>query len=342
MSVDQNSSGSYQQKLSPWKPGESLRVVSSQEVRLSRGFLRSRPDKWFPGFAAQWLPVAHALGCGLKIVEVKPVLNHSFDASQSFLARLEQESIVIMAEEFTSQTLAEVILPGAGSQEKLLLLEYLARRLVFTLVNSWTGPQLGRVAFIGLGQSCDMAGAIKVVFYLDDRLCTVWIGLGAGLIDSMDGLWRRQVQSVSRATSESAEIGLEIGQIAVPLTGLAEHLKKGAVIDLGVGVSDLLTMRCNNRPWLPGRLCQIDGLFGVETVRGPVGAAVIPDGSTRLSIELASFTVESTELSELAQVGAVFSSGVAVDNRVKLLINNEMVGEAVLAVLGNRFVLLVE
>lgn len=340
--MSQDNIGAYQLNLTSWDPGKCLSVVQSQEVRLSRGFLRSRPDKWFPGFAAQWLPLAHALGCSLKIVEVKPLMEYSFDASECFAAKIDDQHMVVMAEPLSAQTLTDVILPGVGTEESSLLLEYLARRLIFTLANSWTGPRLGKVSFVGLGQSCDISGAVKLLFYLDDRPCTVWIGLGAGLIESLDGLWRRQVQSVTRSPGKSVNIELEIAQIAIPLTGLAEHLKRGAVIDLGVVVSDFVTMRCNNRPWLPGRLCQIDGVFGVETTRGPVGTATIPDGSTRLSIELGSFSVEPGVLSELAQVGALCSSDIPVSNKVKLLINHEKVADGTLSTLGNRFVLVVE
>ncbi len=45
--------------LIAWDPFRYLRRMDNKEVELSRGFLRSRPEKWLPGFGAQWLPLAH-------------------------------------------------------------------------------------------------------------------------------------------------------------------------------------------------------------------------------------------------------------------------------------------
>ena len=61
-------------KLIPWVPQQTLRMYDSDQVRFSGGFLRSRPERWFPGFSAHWLPLAHALGIEAQLVEIKPLL----------------------------------------------------------------------------------------------------------------------------------------------------------------------------------------------------------------------------------------------------------------------------
>lgn len=340
--MGQNKAELRHQTLAAWEPGRVLRSVSAAEALLSRGFLRSRPEKWFPGFAALWLPLAHALGCSLRIGEVKPVRDLSLVYSEGCFARVGNQAIVVAADPAVLQTIADLVLPGVGQPERSILTEYLARRLIFTLTNSWTGPQLGKVTFLGQEHQAPLSGAVKLSFYLDDRLCTVWVGLTDGLVEMLDGLWRRQVQSVRRSTGNSVKIDLEIAQLALPLLGLSDHLKKGAVIDLGIAASDSVIIRCDNKPWLPGRLCQIDGVFGVETSSGPVSSVPIPEGATRLSVELGSFVLDAVMLAELGQVGALCSSELPLSNRVAMLINHEKVAEATLSTLANRFVLVVE
>ena len=50
--------------LGGWDPQRALRKIDPAEVRYSRGFLRCRPEKWFPGCATPVLPRAHSLGVG--------------------------------------------------------------------------------------------------------------------------------------------------------------------------------------------------------------------------------------------------------------------------------------
>ena len=158
------------------------------------------------------------------------------------------------------------------------------------------------------------------------------------MVETLDGLWRRQVQSTAaRAAAGPVQARLEVAQLGVPPQMLAEYLKQGTVIDLEVRASDTLTVRVGGKAWMPGRMVNVDGFFGCEVAPGAIAGPAVPEGTTRLSVELGSVGLEGVQLPEFGQAGAVLLSQTAVSENVSLVINQETVGKARLCVYEGRF-----
>jgi flagellar motor switch/type III secretory pathway protein FliN len=117
---------------------------------------------------------------------------------------------------------------------------------------------------------------------------------------------------------------------------LSEYLSKGTVIDLEERVGDLITLRVGHKPFMPARMVEVEGRLACQTISGAATNIVSPEGTSRLSIELASIASDGALLAELAQVGAIATTDVAPGSNVTLSINQERVGEAKLCIYQGR------
>jgi flagellar motor switch protein FliM len=130
---------------------------------------------------------------------------------------------------------------------------------------------------------------------------------------------------------------MELAQLGVPPQMLSEYLTKGTVIDLETRVSDALTLRVGHKPFMPARMVDVGGKFACQTLQGIATNITIPEGTSRLSIELAAIPVEPSLIAELAQVGAVVTTDKPIGDAVILSINQERVAEARLCVYQGRY-----
>ncbi len=327
-----------------WDPRRSLRRMEVHEERLSRGFLRCRPEKWFPGFASQWLPLAHALGWETRIAEVRPVAYAPRGCDTNFVGRVDGELLLISLDHEACREIADEVVPGALRVAEGVVLEYFARRFLVSLATSWSGPESSAVNFEAEIDPSDVvvAGAVKVSFAINTSQCTVWVGLRENWVERLDGLWRRQVRSSARTPNAPAVVHLEIAQLAVPPQMLADYLKRGTVIDLEVRASDTVTLRLGSKPWMPARLVDVGGMFGCEIAPGALSTPALAEGTTRLSVVLGSAALEPSELAELAQAGAVHTTKIPTSEKVILVINEDKVAEGRLCVYEGRFAIEVQ
>ncbi len=327
-----------------WEPRRSLRRIEPAEAALSRGFLRSHPEKWFPGFAAHWLPVMHALGCEARISEVRPALHRATEGENVFIGTVDGEPILLCVDAESARHIIEEVVPGARGKAADTVLEYLFRRLLASLALSWSGPESSKVTFSGAVEPSvvDAVVSVKISFIINTISSTVRIGFGMRMAEQLDRLWRRQVHSSARVPQGPATVRLEIAQLGVPPQMLSEYLAKGTVIDLEVGASDALIVRYNTKPWMPARMVEVDGKFGCEIVAGALSAPSVPEGTTRLSVELASLELDGTHVAELSQPGAILVTDVPVSETVNLVINGDKVGQARLCVYEGRFAIEVQ
>jgi flagellar motor switch/type III secretory pathway protein FliN len=325
--------------VNPWEPAKQLRRLNVDEVELSRGFLRCRPERWFPGIAAHWLPFAHALGCEARIVEVKATFGAPSNADLVFRGELDGEPFFLLLDATSAKALAEEVNPGADQIAQDITLEYLARRFIGSLVKSWTGPKLSDIELKRCTEAdqASIAGSIKIVGMLNTSHITLWLSLGPSFVEKIDGLWRRQVQSSSKHGLASAVCVMELVQLGVPPQMLAEYLKRQTVVDLEIKASDSITLRLGNKPWVTARLAEVEGCFGCEVQAGPVTVFTVADGMTRLSIEFGRVSLEPGAIPECSQAGAVLTTGVPLGNEVDLVINDEVVARAKLNVYEGRF-----
>ncbi len=337
--------GDNQEVVLPrWDPQRYAKQVDPLEVRFSRGFLRCRPEKWFPGFAAQWLPLAHSLGVELKIVEVKPVIAFPKSLPIGFAGTIDDEPIAILTDDNSLDAIFEAVSPGIGAHASKVVGQYIARRFLTSLALSWSGPEASVVRFNAeiLPQDVAAVGAIKVGIDIRGTPATVWIVLGRMFVERLDGLWRRQVRSSAKQFDKAPEVSLEVAQLAVPPSMLIDYMKSEAGIDLELPPSDALTLKLGGKPWLPGKLVTINGNLGFEIAPGPVFSPPCPDGTTRLSIEFGTVRFDAGTIAEMAQVGAIWDTGVKLTNRVSMVVNGERVAEATLCLYEGRLAISVD
>ncbi|MEY4669389.1 MAG: hypothetical protein RL518_2088 [Pseudomonadota bacterium] len=327
-----------------WDPQRALRRMQPGDAQLSRGFLRCRPEKWFPAFPSHWLPVLHVLGAEAKITEIRPVLAKPPVSDVTFLGTVAGERMVLALESGDADALSDEVVPGAGRRAAGIVLEYLMRRFVGSLGLSWSGPEATTVTFSRPGDisMVPLEGAIRISCTVNTVPLTLWVGLGARMVRTLDGLWRRQVQLLSKVSGGSSLVRLEIAQLGVPPQMLSEYLTRGTVIDLEVKASESLTLKVGNKPWMPARLIDVGGKFGCEMTPGALSVPQIAEGATHLSVEFGSVQVDGAELAELNQAGAVLTTAIPVSGKVFLVINEERVAEARLCVYEGRFAIEVQ
>ena len=325
--------------LTQWDYQTQVRRCDPLEVTYSRGFLRSRPERWFPGINATWLPLTHSLGVEIRLIEVKPLLTAPKGLEFSYAASVDNELVILSMDADSERTLLDTMAPGSSESGRAVVREYLARRFVSCLASSWSGPESSTVMFHPdrSEENVDVAGAVRVTIMVNGNQSQIWLLLGRYLVEKLDGLWRRQIQSSSKTSEVPVNLELEVAQLAVPPSMLVEYVKVGTVIDLEVPVSDTLTLRADNQPWMPARMCDVGGNFGFETVAGPVVSGALPEGTTRLSIQLGSITLSPAELSEMSQIGAIFDSKLPMTDKIKLVVNGEVVGSGQLCSYEGRF-----
>ncbi len=327
-----------------WDPNKYLRPIDSAEAHLSRGFLRCKPEKWFPGLATQWLPLAHSLGIELKVLEVKTILSLPTPLPFGFAATIDGEPMCLYLDEPSSRVLVDAVIPEASLGARGIGLEYLARRLITSLALSWSGSE-GTVVKYDSGlnpRTIPCAGGIKITTKVNNELVTVWFGLGERMIERLDGLWRRQVQTSSKSSQETASnIRIEVAQLGVPPSMLTDYIKPKTIIDLEIPLSDLVILRLEGKAWLPARMCNSDGMLALEILPGPASSPLVPSDMTRLSIEMGILPVTASELAELSQPGVVIETGFPLTHNAKMVVNNETIAEAELCVYEGRFAITV-
>jgi hypothetical protein len=327
--------------VEPWEPRRVIRSLDPREARLANGFLRCHPERWFPGFAERWTPLMSVLGGELQVLEIKPTLLLPEESWQCFKGSIEGEGVLIGIEQHTAELFAEEIVPNVSSRvQNAMIVDYLMQRCMAVLGMSQTVSETaGAMIFHGRCSHDDVAGvaAVRLSLSVNSAPCSVVIALGQELVERMDRLWRRQVHSSSRINSEGGALRFEIAQLGVPPHILSEYVSRGTIIDLEVPVSDSVTLRIGSRLFMPARMVDVDGMLGCQTVQGTAPNLTLPEGTSRLSVEIASVAVDHNVLSELAQVGAVFNTGRPIGSRVVLSINQDRVAEAILSVYQGRY-----
>ena len=328
--------GSGIEGLISWDPYNHLRVVSPDFAHYSGGFLSSHPQKWFPSIAAQWLPLALSLSLEIQVQEVTPSLELPEDLGTTYVGEFLGELVGIVFDKATEGLLGEHVV-GPGSLSRGILLEYIARRLFTSLSTSWTGPQKERpTVFLGVSNEPtshfmrNRLGGVKVLFSLMGRSCVIWISLGRGVIDQIDGLWKRQLRSATKTFREGGSIELEIAKIGIPAGEVSEYLQPGAVIELETPVDDQVVIRSAGKPWAIGRVCIVGEHFGMELISRTVPEDGVYDDIEIVSVRFPQVVLEVSHLAEMVQVGTIIPTIIPVGSSVELAVNGTLAGKAIL------------
>lgn len=327
-----------------WEPARMLHSVSEPEVRYARGFLRCRPEKWFPAFATHWLPLTHSLGVEARVSEVRPLLTAPKGEDNAYVCSVDGEYISLSFDENSLSTALEAVAPGGVPAARGIVADYLARRLLLSVLTSWSGPENSVIKYEPESELSRLnpVSYVKLVVSINESPCTMYFGLSRSLTDRMDGLWRRQLRSSARGNNNSNQvISFEVAQLAVPPTMLVDYLRTGSIVDLEIPVSDQIVLKIDGKPWASARLFNFDGKFCAEVQSSAVGGASVPEGTTRLSVVLGQAAVEHGMLSEIMQPGAMWDLGIELTNKVLLQVNGEQVGDARLGAFEGRFAITV-
>jgi flagellar motor switch/type III secretory pathway protein FliN len=317
-----------------------LRSLDPLEARYANGFLRCHPEKWFPGIGPRWSPVLSALGSDLRVGEIKPTLVLPDAQAICFKAIFGGEAGIVAIDPNSARLIAQEIAPGVTNPKDMsVVLEYVVQRFMAIVGMCQAGTDVAAVEVDGRCSSSDakLVGSVKISFSLNSSPLTVLIGVGERVADMMDGLWRRQLHAAARAAHHPGMLRVEVAQLGVPPQMLSEYLLKGTVIDLEVPVSEAITLRIGHKAFMPARLVEVEGRLGCQIIQGSLSNLAVPDGTSRLSIEIASLAADAARLSELGQVGSVLVLDMAPGQQVSIVINQEKVADAKLCVYQGRF-----
>lgn len=324
--------------LIQWQPYNYLRVLSADRANYSGGFLSSRPQKWFPSIAAQWLPLTMSLGVEVRLQDVEPDLVPPQNLGTTYVGEFGGEVVGITFERETESLIAEHVIANSTGISRSILIEYMARRLFSSLALSWSGPQSDDLTvFRGISSEPtyqflkSQVGGIKIKLTVDDREVVVWISLGRKLVDQIDGLWKRQQRSATRTFREGASIEFEVARIGVPVGEVQNFLQSGVVVELETPVDDKVLVRSAGKPWAIGRLCIIGDYFGVELLSRTVPEDISYDDIEIVSVRFTQISMDTTGLAELAQIGAILPTLIPVSGEVELVVSGRVVAKALLA-----------
>lgn len=323
----------------PWNPIQTLRRYDSDQVRFSGGFLRSRPERWFPGFSAHWLPLAHALGIEAQLVEIKPLLTVPSGLEYLYAASVAGGKLAIGIDAESALVISQAIAPGAREAAAQIVVEYVMRRFLSTSAMAWSGEDAASVTFSSNRDplATEYIGSIKLTVMVNSYYCTVWTALDQTLVSQLDGLWKRQVNAQARSDLSSGLIQVEIGQLGVEPTSIDEYVRAGAIVDLEAAISDMVILRIDGKPWLNSKLGLINDAFAFESSSMPLLQAPLADNLTHISVQLGEFSLSPESVSELTQPGSVVQSALTCGNRVLLVVQQAVVAEGTLCTFDGRW-----
>lgn len=336
---DESSYTSADVDLVPWEPRGLLRRVSRRDVELSRGFLRSKPERWVPNLVLQWLPLIHSVNAEIRVVEVRPLASAPSVPSSGVMVALGEHYMAVVADSQSRTCFIDAIVPDSGPKAGNLVLEYLARRLAGSLAISWVGHDPSRVQVFGGGdvEAQEYGGAVKIATLVNGRQATVWLLLSVSLVDELDRLWRLQLHSTNRTFVSPKTVSLEIAQLAVPSSALPEYLRSGQAVDLDVVMSDNMILRLDETTCMSARLCEVESQLCCEIVSSNPIVPVFPEGFERFSVILGTVNCEPPLLAELVQSGAILDTSIPLGDKVELWVNGRREGYGALRSYMGRF-----
>ena len=339
MENNEESSEFKESVLEPWVPEKLLRQVDSSIVHYSRGYLRSHPERWFPGFSSDWLPLSHSLGVELKAVEIKPIIGVPRGQEFGYVGSIDDEPFAIIYDDTTAHVLADVLIPNGGHKSHRIVLNYLARRLVHSLAGSWSGSSSAVVRFEPNLPTTAIreAGGVKLVVSVNGSQVIIWFVLGKIMVERFDGLWRRQLLSHSKKRDHEGTLAIELANLNIPPTFLGQYVKQGNNVDLEVPASDLVNLYLDGKHWSSARLFQVDSNFGLEILATPNILPKTPEGTTSLSVQIGSMSIEPHLITELTQPGAMLATSINLSDQVEIVVRGEKVAAALVRLFQNNF-----
>ena len=327
--------------LNRWDPYQQLSQLTRAEVDYSRGFLRCAPQQWFPGLAAQWLPLSHALVVELRVQEVKCLLKIPAELSPqiAYQGSIDEENVALMMDDHAMRVILNAASPDGLDVAHSIVLEYLVRRILTSLALSFSASEPSIFKFEKLVDPATVEGAglVRVSVQINNENCAVWFSLGPRMVERMDGLWRRHLLSRSRGGEGEGEYLVELAQLGVPPAQVAQYVRSGAVIDLEVPLSDRVVLRRRDGGAFPARIAGVGDELTVELQPGSAPLPAVGAGMTRVSVCFGRLSMSAADFTELQQPGAISTTGIALSDNLQMVINGERVADVLLGIYQGRF-----
>ena len=321
-----------------------LPEIQKEVAELSVGFLRCRPEKWFPSISSHWLPFWHSLGIEIRIVEVKTSLKAPGSLEKGFYGVVDEERVAVCLEAESENILLSAVSPGIEVNAQKILLEYLARRFFSTIALSWSAEENAKVNFRSeiLTHSFEEAGAVKITFSLNNSNCNLWILLGEKLVSRFDGLWRRQLVSPQKEVNETVHsAAIELLACSMNEAEIRAQIKHGHFLSFAGNKLDLATLLIDEKPHLPVKICKVNDSFAFQTASAGLFSLPESEAKLRLSVRLPSFQIRSNNLAEVSQVSSYLISTISTKSPVEVFVQGKKLADAQLAYsLGNLGVLI--
>ena len=328
--------------IQDWNPYDKLKTIEAGVVNFSSGFLSSRPERWFPNLSSHWLLLAANLNLQLKINSVKPLIEEPPLLDNCWSVSCGESSFAVGLTSAAAEYVSNLFLPDARGSVREITLEYLARRFVNSLSHTWSGPAFEQFAFIGKkieSESFPFSGAVQLNVELNERQFDLWILLSVGMVEKLDGLWRRQTKSIASGQLILNECDLEIAGFEVPVTEINQYLTQGNIIRLDQSVIDGAVLCTNSETLADVDLFICDQRYALKIRQSRKAPLRSPSGSVRISAVLANLNFESALAGQLAREGSFLPTATPVGNQVQLKVEGQVVAEAFIKEENSRLVL---
>lgn len=316
-----------------WNAADDLLPIRPEVIRFSKGFLRSKPEVWFPGFAAYWLPLLHTFDLHQEGVETTPLLDLSSLKGITFCGSLDGEMLTLVIPESLFDFIARVELPAASQTAKHLFVEYFARRFLTSIASSWSAQEGALFQFHSdLGSPpVHCSAGVRVNFRLSGEVLSLVIGVSQGLLEKIDQLWITQMLQGIVNIDDSAHIRLVFGSTMLVPSEVGEVLSSGQAVPINSGGSEKILLLLDDKPWLEGRLLRHEGGIAFETIREVKQGVEIEEGMTSVSFELGEVEMSRRDIHLLGQPGALHQFPQIADQpKTHIYVADKKVGEGTL------------
>lgn len=217
-----------------WQLADEIEVLDPKIIKYGIGFLKSRPQNWIPNFSSFWTPLLDLLNFEVAILDIQPTFDFPLSGNGVWLGAFENNKIGISCEPFVAKYLASLFITDIDSETSKILEDYLARRLMRSLVASWTGPSLSHFKYFGVSsmKDFDPSAGIKITMSINGRQVTLWLLIEELLLKKLDNLWRRQTTTFNIKKMESRKYQLVLFSQQIQLDELESLLEIGNKIYL--------------------------------------------------------------------------------------------------------------
>ena len=319
-----------------------LEYIDSSKINFSSGFLASKPARWIPNFSAHWVPLFQSLNIKVKVISVTPSIDLP-KIDQFWVGTFEDEALCINASKEASDVFAKLFLDSQDPMSLDLVQEYLVRRFLTSLTNSWSGPSMPPLYYYSEGTKnhLNIQAGIKIVLSINDEMNEFWLLIGPKLLKTLDGLWQRQTSSFNPKQFDYDMLAIEIDRLNVPISDLNKYFEKGSKIAIGFSGNDPVSITSKGEVISLAKLLRSNDSFVVQTI-SPANIPEYKPNMVVISFILGEFSLPTDKLPALSAVGSYLPTNINLTSKIILQIDNKKVAEGSLIFEDDHYFVKVE